>query len=65
MEMMMNVKDYQNLPINEPKDKKIGEMFRPKVDYERMEAGKIVPIYKIINVDIDRYEYQPKLVRLI
>lgn len=65
MEEMMNVKDYQNLPVKEPKKIEVGEMFRPKVDFERMEAGKIVPIYKIINVNTDRYEYVPRQVRLI
>jgi hypothetical protein len=65
MEEMMNVKDYQNLPIGEPKKIEMGAMFRPKVDYDRMEAGKIVPIYKIVNINGDRYEYAPKQVRLI
>lgn len=65
MEQMMNVKDYINLPINEPKENKIGEMFRPKIDYERMSEGKIVPIYKIINVNDKGYEFIPKQVRLI
>lgn len=67
MEILMSVKEYQNLPINEPKEIKEDEMFRPKVDYERIEAGKIVPVYKIIKVNLEsgNYEYLPKFVRLI
>ena len=65
MEQMMNLKEYQNLAIDEPIDKKIGEMFRPKVEFTRMEKGKLVPVYKIINVTKNGYEFVPKQVRLI
>jgi hypothetical protein len=40
-------------------------MFRPKVEYERIEAGKLVPLYKIINVTKKSYEFVPTQVRLI
>jgi hypothetical protein len=62
---MMNVKDYQKLAVDEPLDRKIGEMFRPKIDYGRMERGKLVPVYKIINITKNSYEFVPKQVRLI
>jgi hypothetical protein len=65
MEDMMNVKDYQNLPVNEPKKIDLGEMFRPKVNFNRIAAGKLVPIYKIINVKKTGYEFIPKQIRLI
>ena len=63
--MIMTVKDYQNLPINNPKENVIGTFFRPKVDYGRMEAGKNVPIYEVIKVTEVSFEYKVSQVKLV